>query len=127
MRVSQAFLIAAAASLAAPLAAQEANDTASAENAAAADPAATDANAADANAVDANLVAAPVDDTVSTEETVETEPPADDDDGGFPWGVLGLLGLLGLIPRLRQIVFRASSVRGLRCPKQRRQPPEQGG
>ena len=101
MRVSQAFLIAAAASLAAPLAAQEANDTAYAENAAAADPAAPDANAVDANAVDANLVAAPVEDTLVTEEAVET--PADDDDGGgFPWGVLGLLGLLGLIPRLRR-------------------------
>ena len=75
MRVSKAFLIAAAASLAAtPLAAQEANDTAYAENVAAADPAAPDANAVDANAVDANLVAAPVDDTVLTEETVETEP-----------------------------------------------------
>src|SRR5687768_7808708 len=103
MRVSQAFLIAAAASLAAPLAAQEANDTAYAENAAAADPAALDANAVDANAVDANLVAPPVEDTLVTEEAVETETPADDGDGGgFPWGVLGLLGLLGLIPRLRR-------------------------
>jgi|SRR5215210_923605 len=101
MRLSQAFLIAAAASLAAPLAAQEANNAASAENAVT-DMNAIDANAADANAVDANLVAAPVDDTVLTEETVETEAPADDDDGGFPWGVLGLLGLLGLIPRLRR-------------------------
>ena len=101
MRVSQAFLIAAAASLAAPLAAQEANDTAYAENAAAADPAAPDASAVDADAVDANLVAAPVEDTLVTEEAVETETPSDDD-GGFPWGVLGLLGLLGLIPRLRR-------------------------
>jgi hypothetical protein len=102
MRASQAFLIAAAASLPVPLVAQEANDTAYA-NTATADPAGPDANAANANAVDANLVAAPVDDTVLTEETVEPEAPATDDDrGGFPWGVLGLLGLLGLIPRLRR-------------------------
>jgi hypothetical protein len=102
MRVSQAFLIAAAASLAAPLAAQEANDAAVAENAAV-DPAAPDANAVDANAMDANLVAAPVEDTMVAEETVETEAPAPaGDGGGFPWGVLGLLGLLGLIPRLRR-------------------------
>ena len=32
----------------------------------------------------------------------ETAPADDDDDdGGFPWGLLGLLGLLGLIPRSR--------------------------
>jgi hypothetical protein len=27
------------------------------------------------------------------------EPADDDDDGRFPWGLLGLLGLAGLIPR----------------------------
>ncbi len=27
--------------------------------------------------------------------------PADNDDDGFPWGLLGLLGLVGLIPRKR--------------------------
>jgi hypothetical protein len=105
MRLFNAFLVAAAASLAAPLAAQEANDVAVAENTVAPAPTAPDANAADANALDANLIAPPVDDTLVAEETVaaeETAAPADRDGGGFPWGALGLLGLLGLIPRLRR-------------------------
>ena len=31
--------------------------------------------------------------------TVDQPVTEDDDDGGFPWGLLGLLGLVGLIPR----------------------------
>lgn len=103
MRVTKAFWIAAAISLpAAPLAAQATNETAPAN--AVADVNVADTNAIDANAVDANLVAVPVDNTVVAEDTtVATETaPANNDRGGFPWGVLGLLGLLGLIPRLRK-------------------------
>jgi MYXO-CTERM domain-containing protein len=29
-------------------------------------------------------------------------PVEEDDDDGFPWGLLGLLGLAGLIPRKRR-------------------------
>ena len=30
--------------------------------------------------------------------------PQPDDDGGFPWGLLGLIGLAGLLPRKRHRV-----------------------
>jgi MYXO-CTERM domain-containing protein len=45
------------------------------------------------------LVATPV----IAQETVDPAlaVPADNDDDGFPWGLLGLLGLAGLIPRKR--------------------------
>ena len=105
MRVSKILLIAAAASVSMPLSAQEANDTAYADNTAVADPAASDANAVDANAVVApDPLADPAADPALTADPAATDTavPASDGGGGFPWGVLGLLGLLGLIPRLRR-------------------------
>ena len=35
----------------------------------------------------------------NTVDTSYGNPQPQDDDDGFPWGLLGLLGLLGLIPR----------------------------
>jgi hypothetical protein len=34
-----------------------------------------------------------------TDGTTTTQPIEQDDDDGFPWGLLGLLGLAGLLPR----------------------------
>ena len=65
-------------------------------------PAAIDANAADRERGRRQSVAAPVNDTLVTEEAVETGAGEIDDDGGFPVGRARLLGLLGLIPRLRR-------------------------
>jgi MYXO-CTERM domain-containing protein len=49
----------------------------------------------------AALIGAPVALRAQTDTTtvVQTTEVEDDDDGDFPWGLLGLLGLLGLIPR----------------------------
>lgn len=64
----------------------------------------TDANVA----LDANLVTAPpVDNALEplppTESELAREAAADDedDDRGFPWGLLGLVGLIGLLGRRR--------------------------
>lgn len=98
-----AILIAAAAFAAGPALAQpaESMDNVVAANAvdpalAAGDPA-MDSNAVDPLAEPADLaptMAAPgLDDATVT--------PDDDDDGGFPWGLVGLVGLIGLIGRFR--------------------------
>lgn len=56
-------------------------------------------NAADPLAADplaADPMATTTTDPLATEPMVDTAQE-DDDDGGFPWGVLGLLGLVGLL------------------------------
>ena len=100
MRYATPLMIAVGFALAAPAAAQDLNAS---DNAAVAanDVAATDANAVAVDPALANDVAmapAPVT-TTDPALTPETAPADDDDDGGFPWGLLGLLGLIGLIPR----------------------------
>lgn len=40
--------------------------------------------------------------TTSTVDTSYGNPEREDDDNGFPWGLLGLLGLLGLMPKKRK-------------------------
>ena len=100
MRYATPLMIALAFAAAAPAAAQEVNAT---DNAMmnATDPAAADANAMAVDPALANDVAmapapAPMTDPALAPETL---PADDDDDGGFPWGLLGLLGLIGLLPR----------------------------
>jgi len=104
MRYSTPVMIAATMLLAAPAAAQDnavtATNDAAAADANATDPLATDANMAvdPANGMAADPMAAPV----TTDPAADMnygEPADDDDDGRFPWGLLGLLGLAGLIPR----------------------------
>lgn len=56
-------------------------------------------NAADPMAADPlanDPMATAATDPLATEQTVDAAA-TDDDDGGFPWGVLGLLGLVGLL------------------------------
>lgn len=64
---------------------------------------ATDAATVNGLAGDANMampLPSPVlEDPAVTDATVT--PETGEDDGGFPWGVLGLLGLVGLIGRFR--------------------------
>ena len=103
MRNMTPLLMAAALVGAAPLAAQ---DNTAANAAMAADPlATTDANAMVADPALSNGMATdPA--MMGTTDPMATDPalavPAQDDDDGFPWGVLGLLGLAGLIPRNRR-------------------------
>ena len=104
MRYSTPVMIAATLLLAAPASAQDnavtaTNDAAAAADAAATDPLATDANLATDPAN--GMVAEPAAPVVTTEpmDMNYDEPAGDDDDGRFPWGLLGLLGLAGLIPR----------------------------
>lgn len=64
-----------------------------------------DANAAitadPANGIAADPLAAPIPTDPAATDPAYAEPAAggDEDDGRFPWGLLGLLGLAGLIPR----------------------------
>ena len=44
-----------------------------------------------------------------TETTTVETVPVNDDDGGFPWGLLGLLGLAGLLGRKRDTVHHTST------------------
>jgi len=103
MRYSTPVMIAATLLLAAPAAAQD--NAVTATN----DAAVADANVTDPLATDANLATDPangmVADSLPPPPATEPmdmnygEPADDDDDGRFPWGLLGLLGLAGLIPR----------------------------
>ena len=69
-----------------------------------ADNAANEIAAPDANAMDAMNVtnvaepvpAAPIESDVASEDMTD-----DDDDRGFPWGLIGLVGLVGLLGRRR--------------------------
>ena len=103
MRYSTPVMIAATLLLAAPASAQDnavtaTNDTAVAADTNATDPLATDANVAVDPAMTADPMAAPVTTDPATDPAYG-EAADDDDDGRFPWGLLGLLGLAGLIPR----------------------------
>ena len=99
------WLIAASAALiAAPAAAQNEVAEQPATNGTNVTTTTTDANVA----LDANLVTAPpVDNALEplppTESELAREAAADDedDDRGFPWGLLGLVGLIGLLGRRR--------------------------
>ena len=102
MRYSISLTIAAAVLLAAPASAQD-NAVAATNDAVATDPATTDplaTNATDpANGMTADPMAAPLPAEPAATDMNYGEPVDDDDDGRFPWGLLGLLGLAGLIPR----------------------------
>ena len=99
MRIAQAAL--AAALLAAPAVAQDTTNTAAA-------PAPVEgtetAPATEMNTTN-EIVLAPGEATtampVAPMEPVAPAPVEDEDDGGFPWGVLGLIGLIGLLGRKR--------------------------
>ncbi len=103
MRYSTPVMIAATLLIAAPAAAQDNTVTATNDAAAAADVNATDPLATNDIATDpANGLATDTLPPPATTEPVDMnygEPADDDDDGRFPWGLLGLLGLAGLIPR----------------------------
>lgn len=98
MRTSLALALAAAL-VAAPASAQEANQADTAET-----PTTVDA-APDAALNDVALP--PTDEAMTVapapvEPAYEPEPvPARDDDDGFPWGLIGLIGLIGLLGRVR--------------------------
>jgi MYXO-CTERM domain-containing protein len=101
MRNISIFVVAAALA-AAPAAAQDMNNTATAMPDANATAPATDVNMTN------DVVLAPGEGTaVAPMEPITTEPlgtaPVErDDDRGFPWGLLGLLGLAGLLGRARR-------------------------
>jgi hypothetical protein len=109
MRNSTPFIIAATVLLAAPAAAQD--NVVTATNTATADPAVSTTNDLDsANAVATaptnGLTAdpmAPATDPAATDPALTDPaygaPVEEEEDGRFPWGLLGLLGLAGLIPR----------------------------
>ena len=97
MRTSLALAIAAA-MVAAPASAQEANqaDTAETPTTIDAGPDAADDAALPPTGEAVTVAPAPV------EPAYEPEPaPARDDDEGFPWGLIGLVGLVGLLGRAR--------------------------
>jgi MYXO-CTERM domain-containing protein len=69
-----------------------------------ADPMANDANLITADPL-ANdpMVAAPATDPLATDPMLNaTDVDDDDDDRGFPWGLLGLVGLVGLLGTRRR-------------------------
>lgn len=100
MRKTTPFLIAAALTASSAAIAQDTNNVA-ADTAVSSDTAVVDDNAM----MSSDVVAVPANDLGMAPEAVPADtldtgaPVDDDDDGGFPWGVLGLVGLLGLIPR----------------------------
>ena len=111
MRNIAPLMIAAALTISAPAAAQNANDTTAANSTTVNDATmapesgntvGTGDAVADApvNGLTAGPGAAPETLPPAAVDTTTEGVPADDNDGGgFPWGVLGLLGLVGLIPR----------------------------
>ena len=108
MRYSTPLMIAATLVVAAPAAAQDNATAVTATNTAAADPGVSTTNNLDSpnavatgttNGLTADPMAAPTD-PAAMDPAIGEQPAADrDDDGRFPWGLLGLLGLAGLIPR----------------------------
>ena len=97
MRTSLALALAAAL-VAAPAFAQEANQADTAETPATVDTGPDAANDVALPPTEEAVTVAPA----PVEPVYEPEPaPARDDDDGFPWGLVGLVGLVGLLGRVR--------------------------